>query len=122
MRAKLFNEEKLIRYRPGGLSGSPGRFLNKIYTSPSYRTPPSPHFLRSSVVELELPDLAGAGKTTGSSSALRRYVTNMFYRCKLKNWRCGGSLVAHQTSEAEVPGWNPTPSTLILMRCRIIVK
>ena len=36
--------------------------------------------------------------------------------------RCGGSLVAHQTSGAEVPGSNPASTTIILMRCRIIVK
>ena len=31
--------------------------------------------------------------------------------------RCDGSLVAHQTSGAEVPGSNPAFSTMILMRC-----
>ena len=36
--------------------------------------------------------------------------------------RCGGSLVAHQTSEAEVLGSNPASPTMILMRCRIIVN
>ena len=36
--------------------------------------------------------------------------------------RCGGSLEAHQTSGAEVPGSNPASTTMILMRCRIIVK
>ena len=36
-------------------------------------------------------------------------------------WRCGGSLVARQTSEAEVPVSNPASPTLILGRCRIIV-
>ena len=36
--------------------------------------------------------------------------------------RCGGSLLAHQTSEAEVLGSNPESPTMILMRCRIIVK
>ena len=35
--------------------------------------------------------------------------------------RCGGSLVARQTSGAEVPGSNPASTTMILMRCRIIV-
>ena len=35
--------------------------------------------------------------------------------------RCGGSLVAHQTSWAEVPASNPSPPTMIVMRCRIIV-
>ena len=34
----------------------------------------------------------------------------------------GGSLVVHQTSGAEVPGSNPASTTMILMRCRIIVK
>ena len=34
-------------------------------------------------------------------------------------WRCGGSLAAHQTSGAEVPGSNPASPTMILMRCRI---
>ena len=69
MRAKLFNEEKLIRYSPGH------RFLHKICSSLSNRTPPSPHFLRSIVVEPELPVLAGAGKTAGSSSV------NMLLTC-----------------------------------------
>ena len=36
-------------------------------------------------------------------------------------WKCGGSIVAHQTSGAEVPGSNTASSTMILMRCRIIV-
>ena len=36
--------------------------------------------------------------------------------------RCGGSLVAHQTSEAEVPGSYPASLTMILMLCRIIGK
>ena len=36
--------------------------------------------------------------------------------------RCGGSLLVHQTSEAEVPGSNPASPTMILMRCRIIVN
>ena len=35
--------------------------------------------------------------------------------------KCGGSLVAHQASRAEVPGSNPASTTMILMRCRIIV-
>ena len=30
--------------------------------------------------------------------------------------------LAHQTSEAEVPGSNPSSPTTILMRCRIIVN
>ena len=34
---------------------------------------------------------------------------------------CGGSLVARQTSGAEVPGSNSASTTMILMRCRIIV-
>ena len=29
-------------------------------------------------------------------------------------WRCAGSLVAHQTSGAEVPGSNPASSPMIL--------
>ena len=42
-------------------------------------------------------------------------------------WRCGGSLLVHQTSEAEVPGSHPDhcercPLTMILMRCRIIAN
>ena len=40
---------------------------------------------------------------------------------KKKNCRCGGSLVARQTSVAEVPGSNLASTTMILMRCRIIV-
>ena len=40
----------------------------------------------------------------------------------VSHWRCAGSLVAHQTSGAEVPGSNPASPTMILMRCRIIVK
>ena len=32
------------------------------------------------------------------------------------DWRCGGSLVAHQTSGAEVLDSNPTSPTTILMR------
>ena len=36
--------------------------------------------------------------------------------------RCDGSLMAHQTSGAEVPGSNPASLTMILMRCRIIVS
>ena len=35
---------------------------------------------------------------------------------------CGGSLLALQTSQAEVPGSNPASPTMILMRCRIIVN
>ena len=35
--------------------------------------------------------------------------------------RCGGSLAAHQTSGAEVPGLNPATLTMILVCCRIIV-
>ena len=35
--------------------------------------------------------------------------------------RCGGSLVAPQTSGAEVSGSNPASTTMVLMRCRIIV-
>ena len=35
--------------------------------------------------------------------------------------RCGGSLEAHQTSGAEVPGSYPASPTMILMHCRIIV-
>ena len=31
-------------------------------------------------------------------------------------------MLAHQTSEAEVPGSNPASPTMILMRCRIIVN
>ena len=31
-------------------------------------------------------------------------------------------MVAHQTSEAKVPGSNPESPIMILMRCRIIVK
>ena len=37
-------------------------------------------------------------------------------------WRCGGSLLVHQTSEAEVPGSHPASLTIILMRCRIIAN
>ena len=36
--------------------------------------------------------------------------------------RCGGSLLVHQTSEAEVPGSNLASLTKILMRCRILVN
>ena len=36
--------------------------------------------------------------------------------------RCGGSLVARQTSGAEVLGANPASISMILMRCRIIVQ
>ena len=36
--------------------------------------------------------------------------------------RCGGSLLAHQTSEAEVSGSNSASPTIILMRGRIIVN
>ena len=36
--------------------------------------------------------------------------------------RCGGSLVARQTSGAEIPGSNPASTAIILMRCRIIVQ
>ena len=32
------------------------------------------------------------------------------------------SAVAHQTSEAKVPGSNPESPIMILMRCRIIMK
>ena len=39
-----------------------------------------------------------------------------------KRWRCGGSLLVHQTSEAEVPGSHPASLTIILMRCRIIAN
>ena len=35
---------------------------------------------------------------------------------------CGGSLVTHSTSGAEVPGSNPASPAMILMRCRIIVQ
>ena len=38
------------------------------------------------------------------------------------HWRCGGSLIAHQTSVAEVPGSKPASPTMILMRGRIIVN
>ena len=37
-------------------------------------------------------------------------------------WKCGGSFVVHQTSEAEASGSNLASPTMILMRCRIIVK
>ena len=44
----------------------------------------------------------------------------------LKHWknnfvRCGGSLLAHQASGAEVTGSNPASPIMILMRCRFIV-
>ena len=39
-----------------------------------------------------------------------------------KNYcRCGGSLLARQTSAAEVPGSNPASTAMILMHCGIIV-
>ena len=38
------------------------------------------------------------------------------------NRRSDGSLVAHQTSGAEVPISNPASPTIILGRCRIIMK
>ena len=37
-------------------------------------------------------------------------------------WRCGDSMVAHQTSGAVDPGTNLASHTIILGRCRIIVK
>ena len=40
----------------------------------------------------------------------------------IRTSNCGGSLVAHQTSEAVVPGSNPASSTMILGHCRFIVK
>ena len=42
--------------------------------------------------------------------------------CSTQFLRCGGSLVAHQTSGAEDLGSNPASTTMSLMRCRIIVK
>ena len=38
----------------------------------------------------------------------------------MARWNCGGSLVPHQTSEAEVPG--TIPVSPVLERIRIIVK
>ena len=53
--------------------------------------------------------------------ALVDVVAQMWGSCRCdSSCRCGGSLVAHQTSGAEVPGSNPTSTTM--MRCRIIVK
>ena len=40
----------------------------------------------------------------------------------LIGWRCVVSMEAHQTSGAEVPGWNPASPTMILMHCRITVS
>ena len=44
-----------------------------------------------------------------------------FFKKPIGHLACGGWLVAHQTSGAEVPGSNPASPTMILMRCRIIV-
>ena len=35
---------------------------------------------------------------------------------------CDGSLVAHQTTGAEVPASNPASPKMVLMRCRIIAS
>ena len=56
-------------------------------------------------------------KMTKSKSGLK-----IFEKLLLnKNWSCGGSLLAHQSSGAEVLGSNPASPTMIMMRCRIIV-
>ena len=34
-------------------------------------------------------------------------------------WRCGGSLVAHQTSGPQGPGFDQTSPTMQLMRCSL---
>ena len=39
----------------------------------------------------------------------------------LVGWRCGGSLLVHQTSEADVLGLNPASPSMILGHCRINV-
>ena len=55
-------------------------------------------------------------------SYLKKDVSKLLYFFAMKIiWRCGGSVVVHQTSK-EVPGSNPASPTMILMRCRIIVK
>ena len=70
-------------------------------------------------------------KRANMSNLLRLFITKeqrqrfaLFHEWKallLEDVRCVGSLVAQQTSGAEVPGLNLASPTMILGPCRIIV-